>query len=153
MGKLLSNIHSADRFRPRSCSKINGGPVFTQPDGQDFEWQAPTGLSKLDIEGINKAYPCEKAPRKDSKIIVHGGNLKLTSVSTDNRIWSFTPNTEKLRPENWENDKKLYFLLYFDNLTQLQISRAKKSTLLFFKHKMPDTGGSCLVDRFTENPL
>lgn len=128
--------------------------MFTRPDGQDFEWQTPVGLSKLDIEGINKAYPCEKVPQKDRrKTVVHGGNLKLTAVSTDNRIWSFAPNTEKLRPKNWEEDKKLYFLLYFDNLTQSQISRAKKSTLLFFNHKMADTGGSCLVDRFTDYPL
>ena len=79
--------------------------------------------------------------------------MKLTSVSKNGRMWTFTPNVASLSPSTWSGDKKVYLLAYFDNMTKDDIEKAKKATLLFFKFKMPRSSASCLVDRFDRYPL
>ena len=149
------DLHSIMHYSPQSCKKINGKPVITHPNGTEFEWQEPTGLSKLDIEGINKAYPCQKKvpPPEVNPTVVYSGNLKLTGISKQRRLWTFSPNHPSLDTSNWTEDKKLNFIVYFENLSKEEIKKAKSASLLYFRYQMPNDDASCLVDQFSENPL
>ena len=130
-------------------------------------------LSEWDIKQINMVYKCDLAPPTTTSppttvppttvrpttvrpepegISVKAGNMDLTGVSRDNRLWTFTPNTEKLAVENLEKSK-IYLMAYFDNLTPDDIEKAKNAALLYFRYPMPDNDASCLLDRFDDNPL
>ena len=155
------DLRSIMHYSPGACSMFSGPPVFTHPNGTEFDWQEPVELSPLDIEGINKAYPCSKRakptdppkPPPSDNIRVHAANLKLTAVSKERRLWTFAPNHHTLDTADWTGDKKLDFLVYFDNLTPDEIRRAKNATLIFFRYQMPNDDASCLVDRFDAFPL
>ena len=86
-------------------------------------------------------------------IAVKAGNMELTSVSADRRIWTFTPNHSSLDTSEWAKNKKVFLLAYFDNLSPEAIQKAKKAALLFFRFKMPNDSANCLVDRFDQYPL
>ena len=85
--------------------------------------------------------------------LVGAGNLDLTGVSKNNRIWTFSPNWDGLDVSNWNKNPKINLLAYFENLDPACIEKAKKASLLFFRYPMPDKSASCLVDRFEHYPL
>ena len=87
---------------------------------------------------------------KSNDISVKAGNMMLSGVSQDKRIWTFTPNAASL---NGLDNNKVWLLAYFENLTPDAIEKAKKAALLFFRFKMPSNSASCLVDRFDQYPL
>ena len=89
----------------------------------------------------------------NTDVTVHSGNMDLTDVSANGRIWTFTPNHSSLDVSNWEGNKKLNLIAYFDKMNADDIQKAKKAALLFMRYKMPDDSASCLVDRFSSNPL
>ena len=78
--------------------------------------------------------------------------MDLTAVSRNNRIFTFTPNTNALAIENLEASK-VWLVAYFENLTPEDIAKAKNAALLYFKYPMPENDASCLVDRFEDFPL
>lgn len=85
--------------------------------------------------------------------LVGAGNLDLTGVSENNRVWTFSPNWDGLDVKNWNKNPKINLLAYFENLNPECIEKAKKASLLFFRYPMPDKSASCLVDRFDHYPL
>lgn len=130
---------------------------------QDFiEWE--TGIAiyysiLVDIRAVNGWHVAldfngelEGANEGDVQL-VGAGNLDLTGVSANNRIWTFTPNYDGLDVSNWGKNPKINLLAYFENLRPDCIEKAKKATLLFFRYEMPNDSASCLVDRFDEYPL
>ena len=84
---------------------------------------------------------------------VQAGNMNLSGVSQNKRIFTFTPNSASLDTSNWSGNKKVWLLAYFEGLTSDAIQKAKKAALLFFRFKMPNDSASCLVDRFDHYPL
>ena len=89
----------------------------------------------------------------NTDVTVHSGNMDLTDVSANGRIWTFTPNHSSLDVSSWDANKKLNLIAYFDKMNADHIQQAKKAALLFMRYKMPDDSASCLVDRFSSNPL
>ena len=47
--------------------------------------------------------------------LVGAGNLDLTGVSKNIRIWTFTSNWEGLDVSNWNKNPKINLLAYFKN--------------------------------------
>ena len=89
---------------------------------------------------------------KVQKCIIDAGAMKLTSISKSGQIWTFSPNDISLYPIP-PGGKKIYMIVYIDNMTKGDIDKAKKASILFFKYKMPQSSASCLVDRFDRYPL
>merc|ERR1712062_937453 len=160
-------------FSSTSCAKDRSKPVITKPDGSTLTLSKGDSLSEQDIAAINMVYKCKGAPpptttttttstttttttttttEPDQSISVRGGNMDLTAVSRNNRIYTFTPNTELLNIETLETSK-IWLVAYFDNLTKEDIEKAKNAALLYFKYPMPNGDASCLVDRFEDHPL
>ena len=156
-----------------SCARDRSKPVITKPDGSLLTLTKGDSLSEWDIKQINMVYKCDLLPPTTTQppttkppttqppttpepepesILVRAGNMDLTGVSRDNRLWTFTPNTEKLDVENLEKSK-VYLMAYFDNLTPEDIETAKGAALLYFRYPMPDNDASCLLDRFEDYPL
>ena len=155
-------------FSTTACARDRNQPVITKPDGSHLTLTKGDSLSEWDIKQINMVYQCDQTPPTTTSppttvppttaepepegISVKAGNMDLTGVSRDNRLWTFTPNTEKLDIENLQKSK-IYLMAYFDNLTPEDIEKAKGAALLYFKYPMPDNDASCLLDRFEDHPL
>ena len=86
-------------------------------------------------------------------VTVRAGNLELSNISKNGRIWTFTPNDERLETSGWLKNKKLWFVAYFDNMKPEDIKIARQAAILYFRFKMPDNSASCLIDRFDLFPL
>lgn len=133
----------------------NKGKHFRAVDGWhvalDFNAEISGGPESVElVEGDD---PQSAIGRRRRDITVHSGNMDLTDVSTNGRIWTFTPNHDSLDTSKWSGNKKIYLIAYFDNMDSADIEKAKKAALLFFRYPMPDDSASCLVDRFDDYPL
>ena len=73
----------------------------------------------------------------DGNPTIKSGNMDLTGISKNKRIFTFTPNQENLKTTNWEKDKKIWLIAYFDNLTLTDIEQVKQAAILFFRYTMP----------------
>ena len=86
-------------------------------------------------------------------MVVHSGNLDLTGVSANGRVWTFTPNHSSLDVTDWSGNKKINLIAYFERMKAEDIEKAKQAAILFMRYKMPNDSASCLVDRFAQFPL
>ena len=114
------DFSSIMHYSTTSCAKDRSKPVITKPDGSTLTLSKGDSLSEQDIAAINMVYKCKGAPpptttttttstttttttttttEPDQSISVRGGNMDLTAVSRNNRIYTFTPNTELLNIE------------------------------------------------------
>ena len=123
----------------------------------DFNARITGGPQTVEmVEGDNPELMISRRRREAvsaGDITVHSGNMDLTDVSKEGRIWTFTPNHDSLDVSNWDKNTKIFLITYFDNMNSADISKAKKAALLFFRYPMPDDSASCLVDRFDDYPL
>ena len=118
------DLSSIMHYSTTSCAKDRSKPVITKPDGSLLQLTKGDSLSEHDIAAINMVYKCKGAPpptttttttstttttttttEPDQSISVRGGNMDLTAVSRNNRIYTFTPNTELLNIETLEARK------------------------------------------------
>ena len=52
---------------------------------------------------------------------VQAGNMNLSGVSKNKRIFTFTPNSPSLDTSEWSENKKVWLLAYFEGLTSVAI--------------------------------
>jgi len=136
-------------------------PITVDARAEGMDWHAMLdfnaelkghGPDAVEIVQTDPEGAVERRRRRDA-IEVHSGNMKLTDVSKNGRIWTFTPNHDSLDVKKLTGNKKVFLIAYFENIFMSDIQKAKKAALLFSRYKMPNDSASCLVDRFDDYPL
>ena len=87
----------------------------------------------------------EVAMANEGHVRTFSGNMDVSGISQTGRIWTFSPNSESLRPEKLENGQKVLLMAIWDGITREEIEIAKNATVLYFDSPVKDA--SCLVDR------
>lgn len=84
-----------------------------------------------------------------SNVVIECGNIKVTAVSEERRLFTFMPKSTSVY-QNLLNleifPKKLYLWCKFSGLTASEITYINQLTLYYFKQPVIDA--SCLVDRY-----
>ena len=88
----------------------------------------------------------QTAPADDDRVRTFSGNMDVSGISQTGRIWTFSPNSESLRPENLQDGQKVLLMAIWDGISKEEIEIAKNATVLYFDSPVKDA--SCLVDRF-----
>ena len=87
----------------------------------DFNAEISGGPEAVElVEGDD---PQSMIGRRRREVAVHSGNMDLTDVSTNGRIWTFTPNHDSLDTSNWDSNKKIFLIAYFDNMNSSDIAK------------------------------
>ena len=89
----------------------------------DFNAELEVGGGPEVVELVEEDDPQSMIGRRRRDITVHSGNMKLTDVSKNGRIWTFTPNDDSLDVSNWKGNKKIYLIAYFDNMNSADIAK------------------------------
>ena len=69
------------------------------------------GPDAVEIVQTDPEGAVERRRRRDA-IEVHSGNMKLTDVSKNGRIWTFTPNHDSLDVKKLTGNKKVLILIF-----------------------------------------
>ena len=88
----------------------------------------------------------EVAMANEGHVRTFSGNMDVSGISRTGRIWTFSPNSESLRPENLQDGQKVLLMAIWDGISRDEIEIAKNATVLYFDSPVEDA--SCLVDRF-----
>jgi len=80
-------------------------------------------------------------------IEIECGNIELTAVSKERKLFTFMPKANSLLKNLTDNiPKKVFLSCRFLHLLEHEVEFIKLLTLYYFK--LPTTDASCLVDRF-----
>ena len=126
-------------FMPRSSHNM----VKQQRSRNQSTSDVSLGQSTGNTVGGRRSFEVTMAD--EGRVRTFSGNMDISGISRTGRIWTFTPNTETLHPENLQNEQKVLLMAIWDGLSREEIDIAKNATVLYFDSPVKDA--SCLVDR------
>lgn len=134
MARSSHNAIKQQRSRNQSTSDVSRG----QPTGNSVGGRRSFELKMIKTPGTS--------PANESRVRTFTGNMDVSGISKTGRIWTFSPNTKLLSPENLKNEQEILLMAIWDGISKEEIEQAKNATILYFDSPVKDA--SCLVDRF-----